>query len=161
MNAISRQGLLAMAIVAAVGAATMLAQVVDAWAGVWTLNLAQSTYELGPAPQRAISRLERSGDVWNLSQDTVDAEGHAVHVEARVRFDGQDYPVAGAPNTTWAFTRIDDHTYRLVAKRNGAITATANTVVSADGKTRTTTTSATNVQGQTLKNVAVYQRSSK
>ena len=62
----------------------------------------------------------------------------------------------GAPNTTWAFTRIDDHTYDLVAKRDGKITATARSVVSADGKTRTTTTTVTNAQGQALKNVAVY-----
>ena len=129
----------------------------DAWAGTWVLNLAKSSYELGPAPKSAVSRLEPLSDGWwKGSQDSVDAAGRPAHLETTVKFDGKDYPVDGAPNTTWALTRIDDHTYDLVAKRDGKITATARTVVSADGKTRTTTTTVTNAQGQALKNVAVY-----
>jgi hypothetical protein len=126
--------------------------------GTWKLNVAKSTYELGPAPKSAISRLEPSQDGWKASQDGVDAQGTSTHVETTVGFDGKDYPVAGVANTTWAFTRIDDHTYTLVAKRNGTVTTTTRTVVSPDGKTRTSTTTGKNAQGQTMKNVAVYER---
>ena len=130
----------------------------ESWAGTWILNLSKSTYELGAPPKSAVSRLEPSADGWwKGSQDSVDVAGKPAHVETTFKFDGKDYPVDGAANTTWAFTRIDGHTYDLIAKRDGIITATARTVVSADGKTRTTTTTA---QGQTLKNVAVYERSS-
>ncbi len=138
--------------------AHLSAQRPDAWAGTWILNLAKSTYELGPAPKSAISTLEPTHDGWKLSQDTVDAQGTTTHVETTVQFDGKDYPVTGLANTTWAFTRVDDHTYTLIAKRDGTVTATARTVVSADGKMRTTTSTGTNAQGQTLKNIAVYER---
>ncbi len=112
-----RRFVLAGTVVAAVATgASLPAQTVDAWAGVWKLNLAKSTYELSPAPKSAISRLEPSPDGWKVSQDAVDAQGTAAHVETTVRFDGKDYPVTGVANTTWALTRIDDHTYTLVAK---------------------------------------------
>lgn len=59
---------------------------------------------------------------------------------------------------TYAFTRIDDHTYDLVTKRDGVVTTTTRTVVSPDNKTRTSTTTGKNAQGQVLSNLAVYDR---
>jgi len=35
--------------------------------------------------------------------------------ETMIKFGGKDYPVNGLANATWAFTRIDDHAYDLVA----------------------------------------------
>ena len=142
-----------------VGAAIGSAQSTDAWAGTWVLNVAKSSYKLGPAPASAVSTLQPLELGWRVSQDTVDAaQGTAVHVETTVVFDGKDYPVKGLANTTWAFTRVDDHTYDLVTKRGGRITARSRTVVSPDGATRITITTGTNAQGQTVRNVAVYER---
>ena len=135
------------------------AQSAEAWAGTWVLNVEKSTYRLGPAPASAISRLQPLEDYWRVTQDTVDAaQGTAVHVETMARFDGKDYPVSGLANATWAFTRIDDHTYELVTKRAGRLTATTRNVISADGSTRTSMTIGRNAQDQTLTNVAVYER---
>lgn len=134
------------------------AQGADSWAGTWTLNLTKSRYESSPAPKSAVSKLERSGDDWKMSQDVIDAQGRAGHTELMARFDGKDYPVEGVANTTYAFTRIDDHTYDLIMKRGGVVVSTNRAVVSSDGKTRTSTTTAKNAQGQTVTNVAVYDR---
>ncbi|OFV90845.1 MAG: hypothetical protein A3G76_05130 [Acidobacteria bacterium RIFCSPLOWO2_12_FULL_65_11] len=142
--------------------AGLSAQAVDAWAGTWKLNLAKSRYALGPAPRSAVSRLEPSEDAWKVSQDTIDAQGQPTHVEATVRFNGRDYPVTGTAlgnaKVTWALTRIDDHTYASIVKRDGTVTSMARTVVSPDGKIRTTTTTGKNALGQMATNVAVYER---
>ena len=135
------------------------AQAVDAWAGTWTLNLAKSTYELSAPPKSSVSKLEQAGEDWTITQDVVDARGRATHTTVRAKFDGKDYPVEGLlASVTFALTRIDDHTYELVTKRDGAMLTTTRSVVSTDGKTRTSTTTGRGAQGQTARNVAVYDR---
>ena len=47
---------------------------------------------------------------------------------------------------------------QVTVKKNGKITATAQTVVSADGKTRTSTVSGTTAKGKKFKNVVVYDK---
>ena len=131
----------------------------EAWAGTWILNLEKSSYESVLPPKSSVSRLKRVGDAWEGSQEVVDQEGEVSSVDLRFKFDGQDYVVNGAPNTTWAFTKVDRFTYDLVVKRNGSIVAKARTVVSRDLKTRTTTSQATGPDGRTLTNIAVYERS--
>jgi hypothetical protein len=134
------------------------AQAPDAWAGTWALNLTKSTYQLSAAPRSSVSKLDPSGEDWTITQDVVDAQGKALHTETRAKFDGKDYPVEGLVNVTYALTRIDDHTYDLVTKRDGAVATTTRTVVSPDGRTRTSTTTGRTAQGQMARNVAVYDR---
>src|SRR5262245_18653260 len=93
------------------------AQRQDAWAGTWTLNLSKSKYQSSHPPKSGISRLEQSGNSWNMSQDIVDAQGKTTHLQLTARFDGKDYPVEGSPELTYAFTRVNSRTYNLIAKR--------------------------------------------
>src|SRR6266508_5675889 len=95
------------------------AQAVDAWAGTWVLNLTKTTYELSAAPKSSVSKLEPTGEDWTITQDVVYAQGMATHTTVRAKFDGRDYRVEGLSNVTYALTRIDDHTYDLVTKRDG------------------------------------------
>jgi hypothetical protein len=83
-----------------------------------------------------------------------------VHTEINAKFDGHDYAVDGnaSAQTTYAFTKLDDHRYRLVTKRDGALASTTITVVSPDGRTRTSTTTAQDAQGGQSVAVAVYER---
>ena len=70
-------------------------------------------------------------------------------------------PIPRAPpdaNTTRVYKRIDSRTYEYVQSVGGKVTVTARTVVAADGKTRTITTTGKNAQGQTINNVAFYDR---
>jgi len=57
-----------------------------------------------------------------------------------------------------ARTRIDANTIQTVNKKGGKVTTTQRSAVSADGKTRTVTTTGTDAQGRTVNNVAVYDR---
>jgi hypothetical protein len=57
-----------------------------------------------------------------------------------------------------AVRRIDASTLESVSKRGGKVTITQRNVVSADGKTRTVTTTGNDAQGQKVNNVAVFER---
>ena len=74
--------------------------------------------------------------------------------------DGKDAPVAGNnPNADMiAVKRIDAHTLETVNKKGGKVTTTQKNVVSADGKTRTVTTTGTDAQGQKINNVGVFEK---
>jgi hypothetical protein len=92
--------------------------------------------------------------------DGADAQGKATHTEQTSMFDGKPSAIKGAPdaNTTRVYRRIDGRTYEYVQSVAGKLTTTARTVIAADGKTRTITTTGKNAQGQTVKNVAFYDR---
>lgn len=132
---------------------------VDSWMGTWTLNLQESTYGASPAPKSGVSRLlPADGGRTRVVQDQVTIQGVERHIEVTAAFDGKDYEVPGLPNVTYAFTRVSDSIYVLVAKEKGVVTSTTLTVVSPDGNTRTSTTTAVNPQGKTVANIAVYDR---
>jgi hypothetical protein len=74
-------------------------------------------------------------------------------------FDGKDYPVTGDPTSdTRAYKKVNDHTLDLTAKKDGKETVTGKIEVSADGKTRTVSTTGTDSTGKKMKNTAVYDK---
>jgi hypothetical protein len=139
-----------------------LAQAQDPWIGTWRLNLAKSKYEpANLAPKSQMLRQDAAaGGSAKTVVDIVDAQGQTLHQEYTVTFDGKPVSIKGAPdpNTTRAYKRIDSRTYEYLQSVSGKLTTTVRTVVSADGKTRTITTTGRNAQGQSVNNVAVYER---
>jgi len=94
-----------------------------------------------------------------LTSDGIDANGKPMHVEWSGKFDGKDYPVTGDPNgDTRSYRKANDRTLEVNVKKNGKVTVTARTVVSADGKNRTATVSGTTPKGNKFKNIAVYDK---
>ena len=74
-------------------------------------------------------------------------------------YDGKDYPLAGVPNAdTVSLKRIDARTTERTDKKDGKVVQTLARVVSQDGKTMTVTSKGTNAQGQTVNNVAVWEK---
>ena len=138
------------------------AQAQDAWVGTWKLNLAKSKYDpanLTPKSQ-TIRQEAVAGGGMKAAVETVDAQGKSLHQDVMTMFDGKSVDIKGAPdaNTTRVYKRIDSRTYDYVQSVSGKTTVTSRTVVSADGKTRTSTTTGKNTEGQTVHNVAVYDR---
>ena len=75
------------------------------------------------------------------------------------KFDGKDYPFTGNPNAdTVALKRIDSHTIETQWKKGGKPTITVRTTISKDGKTRTSTQTGKNAQGQDVNNVVIYEK---
>jgi hypothetical protein len=57
-----------------------------------------------------------------------------------------------------ARTRVNANTVQTVSKKGGKVMTTQTSAVSVDGKTRTVTTKGVNAAGQTVNNVAVYEK---
>ena len=74
-------------------------------------------------------------------------------------YDGKDYPFTGSPDAdSIALRRVDANTTEATLKKMGKVSLTTKAVVSADGKTRTLTTTGTDRRGQKVNNVAVFEK---
>jgi hypothetical protein len=146
-------GVLAVAVLAT-------AQPKDPFVGTWVLNLAKSKYSPGPPPKSTTTTVEAAGKGYKLSVKVEPASGPAQEWSYTTNLDGKDSPITGNnPNAdTVAVKRIDAHTLESVNKKGGKVMSTQKNVVSADGKTRTVTTTGTTAQGEKVNNVAVYEK---
>jgi hypothetical protein len=126
--------------------------------GTWKLNEAKS--KIGPgAPKNNTVVYEAAGDNVKVTIDGTDRDAKPTHTEWTGKFDGKDYPVTGDPNSdARSVTKIDDSTFGFNVKKAGKVTASGRIVVSADGKSRTVTTSGTDSKGNKQKSTAVYDK---
>jgi len=126
--------------------------------GTWKLNEAKSKFPAMAAKNNTVV-YEAAGDNVKVTVDGVDGSGKPTHNEWTGKLDGKDYPVMGDPNAdTRSYKKIDDRTTELTNKKGGKVTATGRIVISADGKSRTVTVSATDADGKNVKSTAVYDK---
>jgi len=151
----TRMIVLTMAVVL-VAASACLAQ--DAQMGTWKLNAAQSKIANGTARNTTVI-YEAAGDQIKVIVDGLNPDGTAAHNEWIGKFDGMDYAVTGDPTSDMRSYKVrNPNTLDLKIKKGGKVTVTGRIVVSADGKTRTITTSGTTLQGRKFKSIAVYDK---
>ena len=130
----------------------------DVQIGTWKVNEAKSKFAPG-APKNHTVAYEAANDSVKVTVDGTDAAGKATHNEWTGKFDGKDYPVAGdAASDMRSYKQVDDHTLELTVKKDGNVTITGRIVVSADGKSRTVTTTGTDAKGKKVKSTAVYDK---
>ena len=131
----------------------------DQQSGTWKMNPAKSKYSPGPAPKSVTVKIDSDADNIKLSSDGIDAAGNPTHVEFTAKYDGQDYPITGVPNAdTIALKRVDASTTESTSKKAGQVVMIVRSVVSKDGKTRTSTFKGTDAKGQDVNNVVVYDK---
>lgn len=125
------------------------------WFGVWTLNIAKSSYSSGAPPyKRATRRIEPSERGVKIIDDLVRPRGGIVHLEWIGRLDGLDYPVQGVEVVlTNAYRCRDDRACELVQKLDGEPVVTAWLTISPDGSVLTTVAT-----GQTAAFTTIYER---
>ena len=139
-------------------AAVVLAVDTSPHMGTWKLNEAKSKIPAG-APKNTTVVYEAAGDMIKVTVDGVDGDGKPAHNEWTGKFDGKDYPVTGDSTVdTRAYKVVNSHTLALTNKKGGKVSLTGKVVVSADGKTRTVTTSGTDSKGKKVESVAVYDK---
>jgi hypothetical protein len=145
-------GVFALAVLAA-------AQPKDPFVGSWKINVAKSKFSANP-PKSITSTYEAAGKGYKVSVRNEPASGPVQEYSYTTNLDGTDSPVTGTnPSAdTVSVKRIDAHTLELVNKKGGKVTTSQRNVVSADGKTRTVTTTGTDAQGQKVNNVAVFEK---
>ena len=144
--------------------ATVFAAVVVCFAaedvnmGTWKLNEAKSKFSPGAA-KYTTAVYAAAGDSVKVTVDGVDADGKPTHNEWTGKFDGKDYPLTGDPAAdTRAYKRVNDHTLALTNKKGGKVAVTGRVVVSADGKSRTVTSTGTDAKGNKIRSTAVYDK---
>lgn len=138
------------------GAAVSLAA--DGFIGTWKLNEAKSKLAPGITRNSTVVYVA-AGDSTKVTIDGTGADGKPAHNEWTGKFDGKDYPVTGDPTSdSRALTRVDDHTVTFAVKKDGKVTISGRIVLSADGKTRTVTTTATDSTGAKVTGTAVYDK---
>ncbi|MDQ2975114.1 MAG: hypothetical protein M3R69_06860 [Acidobacteriota bacterium] len=126
--------------------------------GTWKLNEAKSKFSKGASKNTTVV-YEGAGDSVKVIVDGVDGDGNATHNEWTGKFDGKSYPVTGDPTSdTRSYKKINNRTLALTGKKGGKISLNGRITVSANGKTRTVTTTGTDSKGKRFSNKAVYDK---
>jgi hypothetical protein len=129
------------------------------WFGTWKLNPVKSTSNSESRFKRVTLKIEPWHEGLKVTYDMVGLRGGITHMEWTGKFDGKDYPVQGVDYVlTNAYTRLDEQSYQIVIKVDGAGAATAKVVVAPDGKTLTTSTVEKNARGESVTSTTVYDR---
>lgn len=144
----------------------LAAQAPSPLSATWKLNVAKSKYN--PANLAIKSNTIKytiTGDTITAVTDGVDAQGRATHTAYTAKLDGKAYPftgtIAGKPNPDQdgvMWKKIDNNTYETSTMLKGKVLVTSHIVISSDGKTRTSTQTGKNAQGQTLNNSVFYDK---
>ena len=142
------------------GAVIVSTQAKDPFVGTWRLNVAKSKYTPGPVPKAQTTTYEAAGQGYRVSVKAEPASGAAQQWSYTTNLDGKDTPITGNnPNADMlAVKRIDANTLDTVNKKGGKVTTMQRNVVSADGKTRTVTTTGVDGQGQKVNNIAIFEK---
>jgi len=129
--------------------------------GTWKLNVAKSTFTADhPAPKNLLLTINDDGGTMVLDVTGEDPNGAPIHAHFSAKSDGMDYPVTGGPggSNTVSLKRIDANTIETVTKKDGQVVTTVRSVVSPDGKTRTSTWQGKDSKGNPETWVQVYDK---
>ena len=123
--------------------------------GTWKLNEAKSKFAEGATKNNTVV-YEPAGDSVKVIVDGVDSAGTAVHHEWTGKFDNKFYAVTGDPTSDMrSYRKINNRTLAITGKKDGKVSMTGRITVTANGRTRTVTTTAA---GSKLTNKAVYDK---
>jgi hypothetical protein len=123
--------------------------------GTWKLNEAKSMFAPGAAKNNTVV-YQAMGDQVKVTIDGTTGSGAPLHAEWTGKFDGKFYPLTGDPKVDErSYKRLNGHTLEGVSKKGGKVVSTTQIVVSADGKSRTVTSTQADSKAKT---VAVYDK---
>jgi hypothetical protein len=132
----------------------------DNFLGTWKYNAAKSkTTSTNPTKSQTDVREATPDGGVKITRTGQLADGTPVNYSYTYKYDGKEYPVAGAPFDTISVKRVDANTTSWeVKKTGGKYHATGRTVVSADGKTMTQTSSGTDTDGKPVTQTIIFDR---
>jgi len=177
MTSLQRTTLLAIACM--LSASRLAAQAADPILGTWALNVARSTFGAGPAPRSESRTYVLAGEETKMTfksaseprtyrtvrqeikatSEGVDADGQATTGEWTFAYDGQDRPMAGSPDADMlSAKRLDAVTTQFTGKKAGRVVLVSTAEISAEGKVLTIRTKGINARGQTIDDVAVFDK---
>ena len=126
--------------------------------GTWKLNETKSKIASGISKNNTVV-YAATGDKVKVTVDGTDKTGKPTHNEWTGKFDGKDYAVTGDPTSDMrSYKTVDARTLELTVKKDGRVTSSGRIVVSANGKSRTVTTSGIDSKGEKFSSVGVYDK---
>ena len=129
------------------------------WSGVWRLDVRQSSVDRDLPYKRGTCKIEPWEDGLKVTYDFVGTRGGVTHMEWIGKFDGRDYRVQGVDYIlTNAYALVNDRSYEIAVKVDGALSATTRVTISPDGKTLTAVTTQKNARGDTVQTTMVYEK---
>ncbi len=147
------------AVVCAALVLSVAARASDPQSGTWKFNAAKSIYSPGPAAKSITLTVLAEETSIKIHSEGIDGEGKATKVDFTANFDGKDYPAAGiAAGDMVSVERVDGNTLRVSMKKAGQTVMTVTSVISMDGKLRTSTFMGKDNEGHDVKNVVVYDK---
>lgn len=136
-----------------------LAAAADQQSGTWKMNPEKSKYSPGPTAKSVNLTIEADEIHYKVNAEGVDGNGNPTHVQFDAKFDGKDYPATGLPvGDAVSVKRVNASTIQVTMKKDRKTVMTVTSVVSQDGKTRTSTFKGKDAQGQDVNNVVVYDK---
>ena len=137
----------------------LAAAAADQHSGTWKMNPEKSKYSPGPAAKSVNLTIEADESHIKINAEGVDGNGNPTHVQYDAKFDGKDYPATGLPaGDSVSVKRINADTIQATMKKGGKVMMTVSSVVSKDGKTRTSAFKGKDAQGKDVHNVVVYDK---
>ena len=131
----------------------------DPQSGTWKFNAEKSLYSPGPAAKSITLTIWAEEKNVKVHSEGIDGEGKATKVDFTANFDGKDYPATGiAAGDMVSVERVDSNTLLVSMKKGAQTMMTVTSVVSADGKLRTSTFVGKDAAGHDVKNVVVYDK---
>jgi hypothetical protein len=128
----------------------------EPFAGLWQVNLAKSKYS-GQPPKSRTAYLQPDGQNIKMTLVTIRADGTPASIVRPWIFDGMPHPETGNPNfDAIVFKRVNTNTVIENRLKAGQTVQTETIVLSADGKTITTTV--TDANGQPINNSEVFEK---
>ena len=146
----------------ALGALPQLAsgQQSDPRIGTWKLNLAKSKYSPSPPPRSNTAIFEAVGQGLRITTEGIDAQGNPTKTDTGViSFDAKSYPYTG--NLAYdarSYKQVNASTIEYTSTKAGRVVQTTTMLISADGKSRTLTTTGVDEKGQQINNVGVWEK---
>jgi hypothetical protein len=154
-----KHALASLSLALVIGASSVAAQTPGVMPGMWTLDVAKSSYSPGPKPKSQHAVLTAIPNGIRTVADRVEADGKVVHFEWNGTFDGKDHPVIGDPaRDTVSVRKIDNYTLEVTNKKGGKVTTVLHSDYAKDGKTRVETITGTDSQGRAVRNVTYWNK---
>jgi hypothetical protein len=145
--------------VLAVAGVAMAAGAADSVAGTWSLNVAKSTFDPGPALKTQTRTYTVDKDGTTLSVKGVGADGSAMSQQATFKYDGKAYPFTGSADfEAIALKQINGSTVKSTLMKAGKKVGTATRTVSAHGKMLTLSSKVTGSDGKVHTTVLVFDK---
>ena len=134
-------------------------QIDESEMGTWKLNKGKSRFAAGATQFTHVVYSPAANDMVKVVLEGVDGAGKRVRNEWTGKFDGKDYPVTGDPfSDTRSYTPAGERTLDITIKKDGQVVLTGQMILSANFKTRRTTTKGKDASGQDISSSAVYEK---